>query len=90
MTDPRHAELVSRDVILKLLSDVESGRVSSAEATANLPEGAEYLDLDHTHAGILLFRSGEAPAMGTVVPRSAVSAATWQKIVAQVSTAKFE
>jgi len=88
MADPPRTEFLARDVILKLLSDAEVARVSSAEGTASLAEGAEYLDLELTHAGIQRFQRGKAPAMGTVVPRSAVSDATWSRIVAHVSSAK--
>jgi len=88
MSDTQRTELLARDTVLKLLSDTESARVSSAEGTANLEDGVEYLDLEHTQAGIQVFQRATSPAMGTIVPRNAVSDATWSKIIAFVSSAK--
>ena len=83
MTDAKRAEQVARDTILKLLSDEENARVSTGEAASRLTEGAEYLDLQHLdrgvqHAGI---------TMGHVLPRSAVSDQTWNKILAHLDGA---
>jgi hypothetical protein len=44
MTDANRAAEVARDAILKLLSDEETARVSTAEAASGLTQGAEYLD----------------------------------------------
>ncbi|MEQ1731492.1 MAG: hypothetical protein ABL982_24235 [Vicinamibacterales bacterium] len=88
MTVTQRTELLARDVILGLLSDAENARVSSAEGMPHLAAGTEYLDLEHTHAGIQQFRGGAAPSMGTIIPRTAVTDATWNKIVAQVTAAK--
>ena len=73
MTEPTRAELVGRDTILKLLSDAETARISTAETAANIREGAEYLDLEHIDQGILTAKGGTKVVMGHIVPRTAVS-----------------
>ena len=85
MTDVTRVELVARDTILKLLSDEETARVSTAEAATGLSDGAEYLDLEHIDQGIQRAKTATKVAMGHVVPRSAVSDGTWAKIVAQLA-----
>ena len=55
------------------------------EAASGLADGAEYLDLEHIHQGIQRAKATTKVAMGHVVPRSAVSDATWAKIVAQLA-----
>jgi hypothetical protein len=85
MTDAKRAEQVARDTVLKLLSDEETARVSTAETASRLTEGAEYVDLEHLERGVQRAKSGSAMTMGHVLPRSAVSGATWSKIVAQLA-----
>ena len=51
MTDAKRAE-VARENILKLLSDEEVAKVSTAEAASGLTEGTEYLDLEHLEQGV--------------------------------------
>jgi hypothetical protein len=43
MTDAKRAEQVARDNILKLLSNEEVAKVSTAEAASGLTEGGEYM-----------------------------------------------
>jgi hypothetical protein len=82
----KRAERITREAILKLLSDEETAKVSAAEATPGLAEGEEYLDLEHLDLGV---RRAEAATtkitMGHVLPRSAVSPQTWSKILAQLA-----
>ena len=85
MTDAKRAEQVARDMILKLLSNEETARVSTAEAAARLTEGEEYLDLEHLDQGIQRAKAETAVKMGNVLPRSAVSAETWSKILARLA-----
>ena len=80
MTDAKHAAQVTRDTILKLLSDEENARVATGEAGARLSEGDEYLDLLHLDQGVQ--RAGIT--MGHFLPRSAVSDETWHKILAHL------
>jgi hypothetical protein len=79
------ASYLTRDAVLKLLSDAEVGRVSTAETAASLAAGDEYLDLEGLDHGIQ--RAAGAPLpMGRVLPRKAVHADTWSKIVALLTT----
>jgi hypothetical protein len=73
---------VSRDEALTRLSDTEAARVSAAEALGQLSEGDEYLDLHHLDHGVRI-ASGNARAIGGVLPRKSISAGTWLKLIAQ-------
>ena len=77
-------EQVTRDTILKLLSDEENARVSTGEAAARLNEGAEYLDLQHLDRGVQRAKTGSQAPMGHILPRSAVAAETWSNILARL------
>jgi hypothetical protein len=58
--------------------------VSTAETAASLSTGDEYLDLEHIEDGVQ--RAGSSPVpMGRVLPRKAVHADTWTKILAQLT-----
>lgn len=83
MKDEKRTEYVTRDTILKLLSDDEIAKVSTAEA-ASLADGEEYIDLEHIEDGVRRARAGTKP--GRVLPRRAVQDATWRKIVSQLSS----
>ena len=86
MSDAERREQVTRDAILKLLSDEENGMVSTAEAVPRLTEGAEYLDLERLDRGVQRASATTAKVtMGRVLPRSAVSDETWRKILAQLA-----
>jgi hypothetical protein len=81
--DERTAYL-TRDGILKLLSDDEVARVSTAEVAARLSDGDEYLDLGHLDLGVRRALGTNAP-MGRVLPRKAVHEKTWGKILTQLA-----
>jgi hypothetical protein len=83
MKSEERTAYVTRDSILKLLSDDEVGRVSAAETAASLSAGEEYLDLEHLDAGVQR-AVGATATMGRVLPRKAVHPATWGKILAQL------
>jgi hypothetical protein len=76
---------VTRDSVLKLLSDDEVARVSTAETAARLADGDEYLDLEHLDYGVRRADGSNATPMGRVVPRTAVHASTWSKILMQLA-----
>ena len=78
------AGYVTRDSILKLLSDEEIARVSTAETAAGLAEGDEYLDLEHLDQGVRC-AGGTAAPMGRVLPRNAVHTNTWSNILTQLA-----
>lgn len=85
-SDKRNA-FVSRDNLLKLLSDEEVASVSSAETSALLAEGDEYIDLAHLDKGVRKSKGKSAP-MGQVLPKKAVHEKTWNKILAQLALAE--
>ena len=85
MTDHARSDLIGRETILKLLTNEETARVSTAETAASIRDGAEYLDLQHIDQGILTAKGGTKVVMGHIVPRDAVSAGTWAKILARLS-----
>ena len=85
MTDAKRAEHVARDTILKLLSDEEIAKVSTAEAASELTEGGEYLDLEHLDQGVQRAKAATTVTMRNVLPRSAVRDETWSKIIAQLA-----
>ena len=74
----------NRDAILKLMSDAEVAKVSNAETASSLPHGGEYFDLEDLGRGVQK-ATGEPITMGHIVPRTALSGETWNKIVAQLS-----
>jgi hypothetical protein len=85
MSDAERREQITRDSILKLLSDEENGRVSTAEAATRLTEGAEYLDLERLDRGVQHASATTPQAkMGRVPPRNALSEETWRKILARL------
>ena len=85
MTDARRAEHVTREAILMLLSNDEISKVSTAETAAGLPEGAEYLDLEHLDRGVQRASAATKGMMGHALPRAAVRDETWTKILAQLA-----
>ena len=85
MSDGKRAEQIIRDSILKLLSDEENARVSTAEAASGLTEGEEYLDLEDLDPGVQRAKAATKARMGHVLPRSAVSEETWGKILVQLT-----
>jgi len=85
MSETERAGYVTREAVLKLLSNDEIGKVSTAEAATGLKDGQDYLDLEHLERGIQQAGPGAVVKMGHVVPRSAVSAETWSRITAQVA-----
>jgi hypothetical protein len=86
MTAVERAQYVTRDTILKMLSDEENAKVSLAESAARLRDGEEYVDLEDLVAGVQLAKSPMTKILnGHIVPRSAVHGETWSKIVAQLT-----
>ncbi|MBP9114566.1 MAG: hypothetical protein KBF88_17245 [Polyangiaceae bacterium] len=77
------AEYVTRDRILKLLSDDEVAKVSTAETALHLSEGDEYIDLCRLDQGVS-YADGIAIPIRNVLPRKAVLAETWLNILTQL------
>jgi len=86
MSRDERSTYTARERILELLSDEEVARVSTAEAQVRLEDGDEYVDLERIEEGVRQAH-GPTTAMGRLLPRSAVSDATWSKILSQVGSA---
>jgi len=85
MKNDKRSEYVTRDSILRLLTDDEVAKVTTAETAARLADGAEYLDLEHVDQGVQRESASRTNApMGRVLPRQAVHEKTWKKILALV------
>ncbi|MEO6993445.1 MAG: hypothetical protein ABI273_07440 [Lacunisphaera sp.] len=76
-------EYITRDKILKLLSDDEVATVSTAETADRLAAGDEFIDLEKFELGVQRGPRGHTP-MGRVLPKKAVHIGTWNKIIAQL------
>ena len=76
-------DYLTRDKILKLLSDQEVAAVATAETAARLTDGDEFIDLEHFDLGVQKAPQPATP-MGRVLPRKSVPSDTWGKIVAQL------
>lgn len=75
----------AKDRILMLLSDAEIGKVSMSETKKSLRPGDQYVDLDDLAAGVQPVKdSGSVSHISDVIPRSAVDAKTWERIVAEL------
>ena len=85
----QRTEYITRDTILRLLSDEEITRVSTAETAPRLAEGEEYVDLAHPDLGVRLAHGATEP-MGEVLPRKAVHEQTWRQIVGLLSAHRAE
>lgn len=85
MKNAKLTDYVHRDLLLKTLSDEEVSSVSTAETAERLPDGEEFVDLEHLDQGVQ--RAGKVIPMGRVLPRKAVHERTWTKIVAYLTPA---
>ena len=75
---------LTRDAVLKLLSNEEIARVSTAETRPRLSDGEEYLDLEHLDQGVRQADGAMVP-MNDVLPRAAVHEETWRKILTELA-----
>ncbi len=83
MANDKHLAYVTRESVLSLLTDEENASVSSAEST-RLSEGEEYLDLQHLDSGVRRALA-TTTVTGNALPRRAVHADTWRKILTQLA-----
>jgi len=79
MSDTR-TETITRESVLKLLSDAEVASVSTAETADRLLDGEEYLDLQQLGRGVQRAVGANAN-MGRVLPRKAIHEATWSRVL---------
>jgi hypothetical protein len=89
MNDHEREQYLNRDGVLKLLSDAEVSRVSTAETAERLLAGDEYLDLEHLDWGVRR-AAGADTSMGRVLPRKAVQEETWGKILRRLAARSIE
>ena len=80
MTHDDRNGYITRESVLKLLSDAEVSSVSNAETAERLIDGDEYLDLGELQYGVQRASAASAE-MGRVLPRKAVLPATWSKML---------
>jgi hypothetical protein len=81
MEAEKRAEYITRETILRLLSDEEIARVSTAETAIRLTDGDEYVDLEEPDQGVRRANGVATVPMGHVLPRKAVHERTWDRIV---------
>jgi hypothetical protein len=84
MKKENRTEMVSREMILKMLSEDETGSVSSAETAMHLPKGNEYIDLLHLDRGVQK-AGGTDVVMGHILSKKSVHKDTWTRIVAEIT-----
>jgi hypothetical protein len=84
MTNAKRDQATREDILL-LLSDEETARVSTSEDRPKLADGAEYIDLERLDLGVQRAAAAKSIVMGHILPRSAVAAGTWKKILARLS-----
>ncbi len=82
MKNATRQQYVTRNDIMKQLSDVEVTHVSTAETATQLAEGDEYLDLAQLERGVQKACQASQPTMGHVLPKKAIPASTWKKLIA--------
>ena len=87
MTHEEESEYLTRNSILKLLTDEENETVSMAESAVQLAAGAEYIDLEQLERGVQLASATMTP-MGRILPRSAVHQQTWAKILSMLASSQ--
>jgi hypothetical protein len=89
MKERTQADHLARENILNLLSDNEVASVSHLEASPGLLGGEEYLDLAELDQGVGNAFATSSTPMGQVLPRRAVNAITWEKILRQVAVLRI-
>jgi hypothetical protein len=79
MTSTKFDAAVTRDTILKLLTDEENAKVSTLEDNSEIT--GEFIDLENLSNGV---QSGSGGSTHNILPKSAVSGETWSKIIAML------
>lgn len=81
MTNNTGNSHLTRDTILKLLSNEELARVVTVASGASLAEGDEYLEIEQPNRGIRRSVGSSTLPAGRLLLRKAVLATTWQRIL---------
>jgi hypothetical protein len=84
MNPNRQTEVVTRDSVLRLLSEKELAHVSTAESGPSLPDGEEYLDLGHLERGVRRALE-KVPPTALVLLRRSVHEKRWNLILAHLA-----
>ena len=79
MTDASRATCLTRDTILKLLSEEQVARISTAETMPALSDGAEYLDLENFDRGVQHADASTKFTTGNVLAAQSPTRVTWAK-----------
>lgn len=90
MKETSGAGYALREAILGMLSDEEVAKVSTAEATSVMGAGQEFIDLGNLGRGIQRVNAATTVKMANVLPRKAVSAETWPKLVDYLAGSRRE
>ena len=85
MKRDKRIEYVTRDSVMKLLSDDEIARISTAESAGRLSPGDEYLDLEHLGLGVLR-TDGQAISIENTLSKKTVKKDTWTAILAMLAS----
>ncbi len=88
MSNDNRSTYELRDDILKLLSNAELAKVSTAEIAPSLADGDEYVDLEKLDEGVSR-ADGEPVPVGRVLTRNSVTAATWSHILSELTKRGF-
>lgn len=90
MTDHKRADLVTKENLMKLLSDTEVANVSNTEKALGLNNGDEFIDLEHIKKGIQFASAKTKTPPGQVLSKKSVHAKTWTKILKELKVASSE
>jgi hypothetical protein len=87
MTIEKRSDYLTREGVMRLLSDGELAKVSSVESAARLEGGEEYLDLERLDLGVRRANGmPEVLPMEHLLPRNAVGEATWTTVLNYLAT----
>lgn len=86
MKHEKHSQRLTRDTIMKLLSDDEAAEVNSGNGPVLLSGGDEYIDLDELKGGVRRALSETTRPARQVVAKSGVKDESWKKIVAELES----
>lgn len=84
MRNEHQKKYLTRNHILKLLSDEEVASVSAAETAEPIRDGEVYLDLSRLSQGVRRAR-GETTPLGPVLRQKAVQEQTWKSVVTHLA-----
>ena len=86
MKHAKHSQRLTRDTILKLLSDDEAAAVNSASGATLLSGGDEYIDLDELKGGVRRALAATTRISQQVIAKNGVHQDSWNKILAELAS----